>query len=115
MRPSETKHTVRLAFGNGLKPQIWKAFQSRFAIQQIGEFYGATEGNASLINIDNKVGACGFTSMILPKAYPLCLVNVNPETGDMLRGKNGLAIKSNPGQPGLIVAKIKSKLTCTIY
>ena len=43
-------HKVRLMFGNGLKPQIWKPFVKRFGVKQIGEFYGATEGNSNLGN-----------------------------------------------------------------
>jgi acyl-CoA synthetase (AMP-forming)/AMP-acid ligase II len=35
---------VRMAMGNGLRPDIWKAFRDRFAIQHIGEFYASTEG-----------------------------------------------------------------------
>lgn len=35
-------------FGNGLRAQIWKQFTSRFNVKQIGEFYGATEGNSNI-------------------------------------------------------------------
>jgi len=35
-------------FGNGLRPQIWNEFKERFGIKRIGEFYGATEGNANI-------------------------------------------------------------------
>ena len=35
-------------FGNGLRPQIWNEFKERFGIERIGEFYGATEGNANI-------------------------------------------------------------------
>ena len=39
-----------MAIGNGLRPDIWDAFQDRFNIPEILEFYGATEGNGSLLN-----------------------------------------------------------------
>lgn len=32
----------------------------RFNIPKVCEFYGATEGNANIVNIDNVVGAIGF-------------------------------------------------------
>ena len=35
-------------FGNGLRPQIWKSFVTRFGIKQIAEFYGSTEGNSQI-------------------------------------------------------------------
>lgn len=46
--PEERLHHVRLMVGNGLRPQIWKQFVRRFGVKEIGEFYGATEGNANL-------------------------------------------------------------------
>ena len=46
-----TNHRVRLAFGNGLRPDIWGQFQNRFGIPQVGEFYAATEGVGTLINL----------------------------------------------------------------
>lgn len=47
VKPAETQHKVRVMFGNGLKPQIWAEFQKRFGVAQMGEFYGATEGNCN--------------------------------------------------------------------
>ena len=55
VRPSEAKHQVRVAIGNGLRPTVWEKFVKRFRIRRVGEFYGATECNCSLINIDGKV------------------------------------------------------------
>ena len=104
--PSEKKHSVHLAFGTGVRPQIWHEFQSRFGISKIGEIYGSTEGNVGLCNIDNTPGACGFVSVIAPKLFPYCLIKVDPDTGELLRDKNGLAIPANAGEPGLLVGKI---------
>lgn len=55
VRPSEKGHKVRLAVGNGLRPSVWEAFTQRFQVAQIGEFYGATECNCSVANMDGKV------------------------------------------------------------
>jgi len=48
--PSEAdkNHQVRLILGNGLRPQIWEDFVTRFNIKKVAEFYGATEGNANM-------------------------------------------------------------------
>ena len=97
---------MRVAFGNGLRPQIWNEFQSRFGISRIAEFYGSTEGNVAFFNIDNTPGACGFVSIIAPKLLPYCFIKVNPITGELLRDENGLAIQANTGEPGLVVGKI---------
>ena len=37
-------HRVRMAVGNGLRPDVWKEFEERFQIPSIVEFYAATEG-----------------------------------------------------------------------
>ena len=50
----EDQHRLRLACGNGLRGDVWEAFQARFAIPQILEFYAATEGNFSLYNVEGK-------------------------------------------------------------
>ena len=47
-KPEDRQHNIRLVFGNGLRPQIWKEFVDRFGIPQVAEFYGATEGNANI-------------------------------------------------------------------
>ena len=43
-------------FGDGLNKSIWREFKNRFGVEQIGEFYGATEGNANRVNVDNTPG-----------------------------------------------------------
>uniref|UniRef100_A0A8D0FEX0 Arachidonate--CoA ligase n=1 Tax=Strix occidentalis caurina TaxID=311401 RepID=A0A8D0FEX0_STROC len=109
VRESETQHCVRLAVGNGLRPTIWEEFTKRFRIKQIGEFYGATECNCSIANLDGKVGACGFNSRILPNVYPIRLVKVNEDTMELIRDSGGLCIPCRPGEPGLLVGQINQQ------
>ncbi|KAI0242882.1 Long-chain fatty acid transport protein 1 [Lamellibrachia satsuma] len=105
-RPQDKLHKVRLAYGNGLRPQIWTSFKNRFNVERIGEFYGATEGNANLVNSDNTVGKVGFVTRILPFVYPVTLIKVDTETGKPLRDSHGMCIKCQPGEPGELVGKI---------
>ncbi|XP_047213031.1 long-chain fatty acid transport protein 1-like [Girardinichthys multiradiatus] len=109
VRPSEKGHKVRLAVGNGLRPSVWEAFTERFRVGQIGEFYGATECNCSIANMDGKVGACGFNSRILPYVYPIRLVKVNEDTMELIRDSRGLCMPCSPGEPGLLVGCINQK------
>lgn len=44
-----------MAPGNGLRGDIWDGFRQRFNIETILEFYGATEGNIGLLNINGRV------------------------------------------------------------
>lgn len=109
--PSEydTRHKVRLMYGNGLRPQIWESFVKRFGVKQIGELYGATEGNSNLVNIDNKIGAVGFIPRYASNLYPVGLLKIDEETGKLLRGPDGLCILCKPGEPGIFVGKIDPK------
>ncbi|OQV24227.1 Long-chain fatty acid transport protein 4 [Hypsibius exemplaris] len=105
---SDKAHKLRLMFGNGLKSEIWTKFQERFGVKQMGEFYGATEGNASVTNTDNTIGAVGFLSRILPSVYPVMLIRLDSATGEPLRDSKGMAIRCKPGEPGELVGRIKS-------
>nr|ABA39833.1 fatty acid transport protein 1b [Sus scrofa] len=92
-----------------LRPAIWEEFTERFGVRQIGEFYGATECNCSIANMDGKVGACGFNSRILPHVYPIRLVKVNEDTMELLRDAQGLCIPCQAGEPGLLVGQINQQ------
>nr|QKO28391.1 long-chain fatty acid transport protein 4 [Ctenopharyngodon idella] len=105
-KDTEHQHKVRMALGNGLRQSIWEEFTNRFNIPQIAEFYGATECNCSLGNFDNKTGACGFNSRILPYFYPIRLVKVDEETMELIRGPDGVCIPCGPGEPGQLVGRI---------
>ena len=70
----EQKHRVRIAIGNGLPADIWAAFQQRFHIPHIGEFYASTEGNANLVNNRDRLGAIGYIPWIATFIYPVRIV-----------------------------------------
>ena len=98
---------MRLAVGNGLRKDFWVEFQNRFNIAEIGEFYGATEGNASMGNPVGRVGACGFTSLLLGDLHPLRLVKYDIEKDEVIKDSNGFCIKCQPGEPGLLICGIR--------
>ena len=106
-KATDRQHFVRMAVGNGLRQDFWKPFQERFGVSKICEIYGATEGNAGMINFTNKVGACGFTSVIVPKVHPVKVIRFNVETNEVVRDSKGLCIVCPPGEPGLMVAEIR--------
>ena len=60
--PNERNHRLRVAVGNGLRPDAWEAFQRRFGVPLIREFYAATEGNAPIINFEGRPGMLGGSS-----------------------------------------------------
>ncbi|KAL1123801.1 hypothetical protein AAG570_001572 [Ranatra chinensis] len=109
LKPEDTQHKLRMVFGNGLRPQIWDEFVTRFNIPKVAEFYGATEGNANIVNPDNTKGAIGFVSRIIPTVYPISVIKVDPVSGDPIRDVHGLCIICKPGEPGVFIGKINPK------
>ena len=50
---------------------MWEQLVERFGIVYVGEFYASTEGNANLINNQNRRGAIGFISPLIKRKYPV--------------------------------------------
>ncbi|CAF4767741.1 unnamed protein product [Pieris macdunnoughi] len=106
--PVDKQHNVRVIFGNGLRPQIWTEFVTRFNIKYVTEFYGATEGNANIANTDGTPGAIGFLSRIFPSVYPIAIIKVDQETGEPVRDSQGLCQMAGPDEPGVFIGKISA-------
>jgi fatty-acyl-CoA synthase len=102
----ESQHRLRLACGNGLRGDIWEAFQGRFAIPQILEFYAATEGNFSLYNVEGKPGAIGRIPPFLVHRFPAVIIRVDAEFGIPARSEDGLCIPCNSGETGEAIGRI---------
>jgi fatty-acyl-CoA synthase len=103
---SENRHRLRLACGNGLRGDIWEAFQARFSIPQILEFYAATEGNFSLYNVEGRPGAIGRIPPLLAHRFPAAIVRVEMDSGTPVRGQDGLCIACARGEAGEAVGRI---------
>jgi fatty-acyl-CoA synthase len=103
---AETKHKIRLAFGNGLRPDVWPILTQRFRIPDILEFYGSTEGNVSLFNFDGREGAIGRAPKWLRKRFNVRLVQFDVEAEKPIRGTDGFCIECGPGQIGECIGKI---------
>ena len=105
--PLETKHKIRAAIGNGLRPDVWPRFVERTGIPRILEFYGATEGNVGLINLDSKEGSIGRVPPYLAKRFNIRLVKFDVEKEEPIRGADGRCIECEPGETGEAVGEIR--------
>ena len=99
-KPTDRAHKVRLIAGNGLRPEIWDEFTTRFGIARVCEFYAASEGNTAFINIFNVPKSTGIAPM------PLAYVHYDPDTGEPLRGKDGRVQRVPAGEPGLLLSPV---------
>jgi fatty-acyl-CoA synthase len=104
----ETTHRLRLACGNGLAPSVWAAFQERFNIPQILEFYAATEGGISLFNVQGKPGAIGHIPPYLVHRFAPALVAFDFEQGAPARDENGFCIRCGVNEPGEAIGKMQN-------
>jgi acyl-CoA synthetase (AMP-forming)/AMP-acid ligase II len=99
--PEDRAHSVRIAVGNGLRPEIWGPFQERFGIPLVREFYGATEGNAPLANLEGRRGMLG--RLMRGQA----IVECDLESGEPIRDANGRCRRiAKPGETGLFIGRI---------
>ena len=108
-REGERTHKLRMAFGNGLRPEVWDRFQSRFAIPRILEFYGATEGNISIVNFDGQSGSVGRIAPYIRSKFNVRLVRFDVESEQPVRGPDGFCIACAPGEVGEAVGEITSE------
>ena len=104
--PKEREHHLRLACGNGLRPDVWPQFKRRFRIPQIIEFYAATEGNVSLFNFDGKEGAVGRLPWWIAARFPTKIVRFDPESQQPVRDERGFCIECEVDEPGEVIGKI---------
>jgi fatty-acyl-CoA synthase len=102
----ETRHHIRICCGNGLRPDIWEDFKTRFQIPQILEFYAATESNVSLSNIDGKPGAIGRIPSFLAHRFPAILVKFDLERQEPVRNEQGFCIRCAPNETGEAIGRI---------
>jgi acyl-CoA synthetase (AMP-forming)/AMP-acid ligase II len=97
--PDERRHRVRLFYGAGLRRDVWEALQHRFAIPEIVEFYGSTEGTVGLVNLE---GVPGMLGRLLPRQ---AVVRVD-DAGEPLRDARGRLCRVGTGHTGLLLGRI---------
>ncbi|MGL4305255.1 MAG: long-chain-acyl-CoA synthetase [Mycobacteriaceae bacterium] len=102
-KSTDRSHKVRTIVGNGMRPEVWDEFTSRFGITRVAEFYGASECNIAFINALNLRKTAGICPL------PFTVVAYDPDTGKAVRGANGKLQKVKTGEVGLLLSKITSR------
>ena len=103
---AETAHSLRVACGNGLRPEVWERFQERFRIPRIIEYYASTEGNFSLYNCEGRPGAIGKIPSFLAHRLPVALLRFDIGSGEPLRNADGRCERCAPGEVGEAIGLI---------
>ncbi|XP_069837935.1 long-chain fatty acid transport protein 2-like [Dendropsophus ebraccatus] len=105
-RDNDKEHRVRMAVGNGLRPDVWKEFINRFGDIRIYEFYAATEGNVFFLNHSGKVGSIGRCNGFIRRIRPYELIKYDVEKDEPVRDAAGRCIRVARGETGLLISQI---------
>ncbi len=108
-QPDDADNPLTSCVGNGLRPDIWKAFKKRFGIKKVFELYGAAEGTlifSNLLNVDCTVGLC---------LTPFAIVKYDIAEDEPVRGADGFMQQVKKGEVGLMLAEISESLPFAGY
>ncbi|MCJ1387858.1 hypothetical protein MMC18_000701 [Xylographa bjoerkii] len=103
----DRQNDVRMAFGNGLRPDIWNRFKERFGIDIIAEFYSATESVSASWNLSNNsfstgaIGRGGTITKLFSRSRQ-AIVELDWETELPARDpkRKNYCTRVQPGAPG---------------
>ncbi len=111
LEPNEDdqNHHLRVISGNGLRPDIWEKFQTRFKIPKIRELYGATEGVGALVNTHGRPGMVGRYQK------GSLVVKCDLETGEPLKNSEGFCESVDFGETGLFISELSKLATFEGY
>jgi acyl-CoA synthetase (AMP-forming)/AMP-acid ligase II len=109
--PLDKAHCATMAWGNGMRPDVWEPFRERFNIECINELYAATDGLGSSFNANrgpfgrNAIAVRGlmwdWTNGANEKR-----VKIDPDSQELLRDKDGFCITCKKGEAGEVLHRI---------
>lgn len=102
--PADRDHRVRIAVGNGLRPDIWGSFKDRFGIEDIREFYTATEAPGFLVNLGAVPGVVGRMPGRGMGFMKLARYDVDED--EHVRDANGFRVEAGVDEPGELLIKL---------
>lgn len=103
-KPSDATNGIKTIVGNGMRAEIWDEFATRFKIERVVEFYGASELNLAFINVFNIDRTAGFCPL------PFKIVAYDHDSGEPRRDAQGKLTKVAKGEAGLLISEISSKV-----
>ncbi|KAK9418907.1 putative Fatty-acyl-CoA synthase [Seiridium unicorne] len=104
-------HKVRMAWGNGMRADVWEAFRERFGIECINELYAGTDSMGFMTNA-NRGDFSRSAIAVRGKLWHWWnssgerRILIDPDTQEVLRGKDGLAIEAKTGEPGEMIHQL---------
>ncbi|KAI4592650.1 hypothetical protein KJ359_010552 [Pestalotiopsis sp. 9143b] len=112
--PLDRGHNVEMAWGNGMRPDVWETFRERFGIECINELYAGTD-SMGFSNIQNRGDFSRSTIGVRGKLWHWWngdkekRVLVDPDTQEILRGGDGFAIVAKAGEAGEMIHQLDAQ------
>ncbi len=96
--PEDKDHKIRRVITVGLRANVWEQFQKRYGIEEVYEFYGATETNVGIMNVE---GRPGFLGRLMP--LQSAVVKWDAENEVLIRDAKGRCVKCEEGDEGMLI------------
>ncbi|KAL6241447.1 hypothetical protein RBB50_011711 [Rhinocladiella similis] len=118
----DRKHAVLVAAGNGLQKDVWVAFQRRFNVPEVREFYRSTEGLVKFDNVHRRgrpgAGRVGYMGVLRKRVFDKGqqhIIKFDYDSEMPVRNAEGWCIVADRGEPGEAIARIRDMATYTDY
>lgn len=111
VHPLERKHNLKMAWGNGMRPDVWEVFRQRFNIPVIHELYAATDGMGATFNYNagefsrNAIGIRGLLWHRQNEGREI-RARINPDTEEIERNADGSIIRAGVDEPGEVLHRV---------
>ncbi|KAI4615068.1 long-chain fatty acid transporter fat1 [Alternaria sp. BMP 0032] len=114
----ERKHKVKMAWGNGMRPDVWEPFRERFNIPIINELYAATDGLGATFNRNAgpfTANSIGLRGLIWNWRFgdQEVRVKMDVDTEEIMRDANGFAIRCGVNEPGQVLHRLTPETVAT--
>ncbi|KAF9893548.1 hypothetical protein FE257_010860 [Aspergillus nanangensis] len=104
--PLDRQHKIQMAWGNGMRPDVWEPFRQRFGIPIIHELYAASDGMGAMYNRNegdfsrHAIAIRGLLWNTLKGPYEK-MIKIDVVTQEITRDpRTGFAIECARGEPG---------------
>ncbi|KAL1987317.1 hypothetical protein VTN96DRAFT_4345 [Rasamsonia emersonii] len=118
--PYDRGHACIVAYGNGLRGEIWDRFRERFGVPEIREIYRSTEGVARYDNFFSGAWGTGCVGFVGPLRQLVeddtFIVKYDPDKEMPYRDpKTGFCVKARAGEEGEVIGRVRNRDMLTEY
>ncbi len=103
--PQDRDHLLRLALGGGLGMKDWEAFQSRFGVPELRDWYVTARGEVVLTNRAGRAGSVGRAQPF--RHDQVRLARLDRETEKLQYDAGGRLVECDTDEPGELLVRCR--------